>query len=106
MRRLIYGDTATDLIVTVKNEDGTAHDLTGATTLSLKWKASNGVTGTISGTVVVAANGTIRFEDPGNAADPGTMGNVLRVQGVVQWTVSAETRKGSELVEWEILKWF
>lgn len=58
---LVTGDTGSRLVVTCKDKDGTAIDLTGAT-VRLQWEGENGVAVIQTMTINDAANGVASYQ--------------------------------------------
>lgn len=88
----VYGDTGTDLVVSLKKMDGTAVDVTGSTSIYLIGQEVGGtnslsVTGAISGD---AANGQFSFEDVGNAFNPPASRPRATFECRVKWTSGTE----------------
>ena len=91
---LVYGDTGTDVVISLKDKDGTAVDVTGASSIYLKMVPVGGgttvsVTGAIYGT---ATNGQFSFEDVANSvAQPSVTRPRTIYECRVTWVKSAET---------------
>lgn len=88
----VAGDAGTDLVVTLLEPDGTAFDLTGATSISLEGRLVGGETtislpGVIFGT---ATNGQVAVENVGTAYTPAAARPRATFECRVKWTQSAE----------------
>ena len=101
----VYGDAGHDLIVRIKNSDGTVRDVTSATVITLSWRCSDGSSGTVTtGTIVSpGSSGKFRFENPASLANPGTAPYVV-IEFIVLWTESAEVYKTRDLGRFRILR--
>lgn len=104
----LVGDTGNTLTVTITDEAGAAVDLTGSTGISLKCRGENGATLTLTGTILVAANGTVNFGPPGAAtgdAVPTEVGADQLLTGYTERTQSATLKKGRTPVHFRLRKW-
>jgi len=102
--QFIYGDTGADLIARMKKEDSTIVDVTSATSILLTWRAPDGTTGTISGSVVVpGSGGMLKFEDPAAVLNPGANPSVA-IDFIVSYIISAETFKSRQIGRYEIVR--
>ena len=94
--RFVYGDK-TDLQISLKNVDGTAFDLTGATAITLVMKptkpgAAVELSGSISGSATL---GVVLVTAPGadTGANPGARGTI-DFDARLKWTQSANVYWG------------
>lgn len=101
--QFLYGDADSAIIVRMKLQDGTARDVTGATSIVLRWAAPDGTTGTISGTIVSPASaGQFRFPAPGNVYNPSSGRLIVPIDFDVEWTQSAIACRSREVGRFEI----
>lgn len=102
--RFVYGDQGSDLVVRLKHDDGTAHDVSSATDPTLVWRTSDNLTGSVTGTVVApGTNGQFRFENPGVVVDPGTRLEIP-VEFIVTWAEGVETFKSRDIGRYLIVR--
>lgn len=99
----VSGDTGTDTIITVVDEDGKIVDLTGASAVSLECRSPQrdvfSAAGDISGD---PENGQTIFEDLAQAFTPTAERRVVHFEGVVKWTQDGEVYYSRDRVKFAI----
>lgn len=105
MKSYVYGDAGTDLVVTHRRADGTAFDVTGATSIALLWReVGTERSGSVSGSILGdPADGQFIFEDIGTELEPpaGRGRSVLEFR--TSWTQSSEQHYSLEAFRREIV---
>jgi hypothetical protein len=99
----VSGDTGTDTLITVVDEDGNAIDLTGSTSITLACVSPQrdvlSVAGAISGDPAV---GHVIIEDLAQAFTPTASRRIVHFEGVVKWTQLGETHYSRDRVKFAI----
>ena len=99
----VYGDTGTDLILTIEDEDGVVIDLTGATAIALVCRSAGRDVGEIEGSISGAPElGVLLFEDVGTAFTPTSSRPRLDFVGRVRWSQSGELHYTRDAVKFAI----
>jgi hypothetical protein len=99
----IKGDTGTDTIITLVDEDGAAMDLSGASAITLECVSPQrdllSIAGSVSG---AGSDGHALFEDLAQAFTPTATRRVVHFTGVVRWTQAGESWRSRDRVRFAI----
>jgi hypothetical protein len=99
----ISGDTGTDVVVPLKDENGAAFDMTGATAITLVCRSAQRDVFSVAGTIVGSAvDGVVSFEDVALAFTPTRQRPLVHFEGEVKWTQGGETHYSRDRVRFAI----
>jgi hypothetical protein len=88
----VYGDTGTDLVVSLKKPDGTAVNIDGASSISLEGQEVGGLTRiSVAATILGDPSlGQLSIENIGNAYQPPLSRPRATFECRLKWTASTE----------------
>jgi hypothetical protein len=99
----ISGDTGTDTVITIENENGVAIDLAGATAISLEAVSSKRDVLSVSAMIFgVSTAGQVIIEDLAQAFTPTADRRIAHFEGVVKWSQAGESWRSRDRVKFAI----